>query len=194
MGVWETHLSSLALCFFCGKSSRKGAGPSAFLPCTSLALMFCKEGRRHVYPFLSHAPWPSPASHCPRLSTQHWSSPEARWVPEGAAYPGEAFSNVTVSKAAQVRLYCMVSRVLSFRRPSGRAGQCAAAQPPRLGPCGVTPNPRRQRGGEGGERRPTRRVKRRWIPGRTKALRDLRIPDKPRGKPPGCWRFGDGRH
>lgn len=36
----------------------------------------------------------------------------------------------------------------------------------------------------GGVRRPAWRVQGRWIPGKTKALRDLRIPDKPRGKPP----------
>ena len=130
----------------------------------------------------------------PPLSTQLWSSPEAWWVPEGAAYPGEDSSNVTASKAAQARLYCMLSRVLSFGRPGGQADQCAAAQPPRLRLCGVTPNPRRPRGVEGGERTPARRMKGRWIPGRTKALGDLRIPDKPRGKPPGCWRFRDGRH
>lgn len=92
-------------------------------------------------------------------------------------------------KQPKSRLYCLVSRVLSSRRPGRRAS--AQRRRPRVsGPAerlrtpagseeeGVSP-----RAGHG-VRRPARRMKGRWIPGKTKALRDLRIPDKPRGKPP----------
>lgn len=94
-------------------------------------------------------------------------------------------------KQPKTRLYCMISRVLSSRRPGGLAGQCAVAQPRRVWSCRGLRTPSGSEQEEGvspragcGVRTPARRMKGRWIPGKTKALRDLRIPDKPRGKPP----------
>lgn len=149
---------------------------------------FSKKERRRVTPFSATIPRPRPFLLSP-LSLQLWSSLAAGGPQEVAAYPGEGSSDVSASKTAQVS-----PLLLGFPSPqlqeTRQEGWCAAAQPPRLWLCGATPNPGRQRGGGGfsegrawGEEA-DRRMKGRWIPGKTKALRDLRIPDKPRGKPP----------
>lgn len=91
-------------------------------------------------------------------------------------------------------------------RPAHAAAGPAAHHPhhprARLGALPTSPpDPGRQRGGGGlvpgpgvgGGGRAAGRAEGRRIPGETKALRDLRIPDKPRGEPPRSLAVRDGR-
>lgn len=146
--VWGTRLFLLALCSSCGMSSKKGAGPSEFLSCTSLPLTLSGKERRLVTPFSAGSLALSP-SWLPPLSLQLWSSASSLMGPWKVQRTQEKPPRISAPlKQPKARLNCMVSRVLSSR-PGGWADQCAAAQPPRLWLSGATLNPGRQRGGGG---------------------------------------------
>lgn len=129
-------------------SSKKDAGPSEFLSCTSLPLTLSGKERRLVTPFSAGSLALSP-SWLPPLSLQLWSSASSLMGPWKVQRTQEKPPRISAPlKQPKARLNCMVSRVLSSR-PGGWADQCVAAQPPRLWLSGATLNPGRQRGGGG---------------------------------------------
>lgn len=83
-GKHVSCLFSLALCSFCGMSSRKCT--FEFLPCTSLALRLFKEGEKTCYPFLSHDPSSSPLLTVPTLPTA-LEFASSWWAPGSCSIP-----------------------------------------------------------------------------------------------------------
>ena len=100
-------------------SSGKGAEPSEFLSCTSLALKLCR-GKVACYPFLSHGSLALAPCSLPPLSLQLWSSAVGSRKVQHTQEKSPWMS--APLKQPKARLNSMVPRVLSSRRPGKGAG------------------------------------------------------------------------